>query len=236
MSKIIGILGGLSFKSTIFYYKYVNKKYLELFDDYPHIIVNSINLNEFNNSIYQGEKVEVKNIICRGLDTLVLCGSEVLLIASNTPHFILPEIKNKFSVPIISIVDSLKDELSKHHPGRLLLLGTQFTMESDYYRKGLGDIPGLEIYVPDKQSRSYINEIIFRELARGIITPESGDFFQKLIFQFREERGIDGVILGCTELPLILTELLPGLKYYHTPRIHCNKLIQYIKLSKNTEG
>jgi aspartate racemase len=153
-------------------------------------------------------------------------GADFGAIASNTPHLVFDELRNAVPMPLISIVESTTERAAAAGIRRAALLGTAFTMNNDFYRTSF-ERRGIALLVPSHDEREYINRRIFDELEFGRVKPETRDGFDAIIGRMRKEHGIEGVILGCTELPLLYPEPEGpgGLPLFNTARIHIEEII-----------
>ena len=209
--KVIGVLGGISHESTIHYYDRILKKYHALRQDYyyPRIIIHSLDFQTFTDYEDRGERINYINEIMSGIESLERGGAEFILMAANSPHSVYHDIARRTLLPMISIVDETIHHAQQQSLQSLLLLGIKYTMQSNFYQLA-GEEVGISIITPSEAEQDLINQIIFRELVLGIFKPESRALLLEIIARY----PVDGVILGCTELPLILTQAdlpIPGL-------------------------
>ena len=202
MTKRIGILGGISAASTAEYYDRIIAKYFARMGDYyyPEIVIFSLNFQRFTDYEDTGDRVGYIAEIMSGIHALERAGVDFIIMAANSPHAVFPEVAAQAAVPLLSIVRVTCAAALAHNLRRLLLLGIRFTMQSTFYQE-IGRELGLAIVTPDEAEQDEINAIIFDELARGIVTEASRRQLLNIIARY----PVDGVILGCTELPLILS-------------------------------
>ncbi|GAB6102325.1 amino acid racemase [Thermococcus atlanticus] len=218
--KKIGIIGGMTPESTSYYYR----KYIEIsrerFEPYvfPELILYSINFRDFWAGGWEGRK----KILINAAKALERAGAELIAMSANTPHKVFPDVQKAVSVPMISIVDAVAEEIGRRGVGRVLLLGTKTTMSSDFYVSALRD-NGIDVIVPGEDEQEKLNEIIFSELAFDNLSSRS--WIVRLIEKYAE-KGAEGVILGCTELPLAVKQGDVGIEVFDTAEIHMRKLIQ----------
>lgn len=223
-----GVLGGLSYLSTIYYYKNINQLYFKKHSTYPELALQSLNLEIFNKYLNSGEFKKLEDYMLCGLRKLESAGVSVIVIASNTPHFMYNQLSKKISTPIYSILDALYQDVRKKDLRTLLLLGTKTTMEKGYYTDYFKP-QEVEIIIPDRSSREYINKILFSELVKNQYSSETMEHFYGIIHKSLP-KGVDGVIMGCTEIPFLLKEKRYKLKYLDTGLIHCRNLVNnYLK-------
>jgi len=225
--KKIGILGGLSPESTVIYYLRIVRRYQELFGDhsYPEIIIYSMSFQKFVDWMARDRWNEITDELIRGIRNLAAAGADFALIATNTMHLVFDEVEKASPIPLISIVDATAEAIKKEKINTVGLLGTVFTMEGDFYRHGLAKY-GIETIVPKKADRDYINKVIFEELCRGLIRDESRNNFKRIIEELTE-RGAEGIVLGCTEIPLLIDEMGVSTRIFDTTKIHADKALEF---------
>ncbi len=224
----LGILGGLSYQSTIYYYKEINERYYKIFKSFPEIIINSIDMERFNKLVFSGDIDAVKTLLLNSINFFKKVEVELVLISSNTPHFIFEEIQDKFQVPVISIVEVIYNNVRERGLKKVLLLGTRLTMEDGFYQRFFLK-RGIEIIIPEPLDREYIQEKLFNELVKGIISDTTREEFYQIIKNNLNTK-IEGVILGCTEIPLLISEPRFKLEYFDSGLLHCQELIKRINL------
>ncbi|MFH0880240.1 MAG: amino acid racemase, partial [Lentisphaerota bacterium] len=193
---------------------------------YPEIILYSADLTALLALLEKQAKPQLVDWFVNKIRSLHLAGAEFAVIASNTPHMVFEEIQARSPIPLLSIVEAtLKKVLSLglKRPG---LLGTGFTMKSDYYQKVFRR-QGLEIAVPDAVDQQLIHQRLFTEIELGIIKESTRQELLEVIRRMKEKSAIDSVILGCTELPLILTRDGLGLPFLNTAAIHVESILRY---------
>ena len=227
MYKKIGILGGLSPESTVIYYLRIVRRYQELFGDhsYPEIIIYSVSFQKFIDWMAKDRWNEITDELIRGIRNLAAAGADFALIATNTMHLVFDEVEKASPIPLISIVDATAEAIKKEKINTVGLLGTVFTMERSLYRDGLAKY-GIKTLIPKKADRDYINKVIFEELCRGIIRDESRNNFKRIIEELTE-RGAEGIVLGCTEIPLLIDEMDVSTRIFDTTKIHADKALEF---------
>jgi len=227
MHKKIGILGGLTPESTVTYYQHIVRQYQELFGDhgYPEIIVYSVSFQRFEDWMGEEDWESIEEALLDGLRSLDAAGAEFAVIATNTMHILFDELQERSPIPLISIIDATAEAVKREGMDKVGLLGTRFTMEKPFYQEGLAR-HGIEVIVPEKSDRDYINKVIFEELSRGLLRSESRDGFLRII-EGLMERGAQGIVLGCTEIPLLVTPEHTAVKLFDTATIHAEKALQF---------
>ncbi len=222
--KKIGILGGISSASTIQYYKTITDLYYDRSGDYyyPEILINSLNFQYFTDLENQRRLEEYQNYIVNGIRQLQQAGADFVIMAANSPHSVLDKIADRVSLPIVSIVESVARRAKALGLKRVLLTGILYTMQSDFYPNGLRNY-GIETLLPDPAEQTAINDIIFKELVLNQTLPESKKHFLSIINSY----DADAVILGCTELPQLITQRDSAKTLLNTLRIHCEDALNY---------
>ncbi len=218
--KRIGILGGLGPESTIAYYGYITRKYYEKYNNYayPEIIIYSLTFSEFINKEY-----EMADKVKQAILSLHKAGADFVVAACNSVHIVYDQIANKLPVPWISIIDTTAEQIQKEHLKKVGLLGTIFTMSKDFYKNGLLK-QGIETIVPDKEDQKRINGIIYAELVLKKIKDTSRKRVQEIIKKL-SQKGAQGVVLACTELPFLISQKDTPLKIFDTTAIHAQKAL-----------
>ena len=217
--KTIGLIGGMSWESTADYYRIINetvKKQLGGFHS-AKILLYSFDFAEIE--FYENERwdKETKAII-EVAKKLEAAGADFIVIACNTAHKTSDEIQNSIGIPLLHIVDVAAEEVKSANIRKVGLLGTKFTMEGDFYAGRLGS-HGLEVVVPYEKDRQAIHDVIYNELCLGKINPASKERFKRIIERL-VERGADGVILGCTELQMLIKAGDVKVPVFDTTEIH----------------
>jgi len=225
--KRIGILGGMSPESTTIYYEYITRTYRERFGDhgYPEILILSVSFQEFMDWMREDRWDLITEKIVEGLTHLHKGGADFGLIATNTMHAVFDEVEKRSPMPLISIVDATAEEVRKERLQVVGLLGSTFTMGGDFYKKKLLSY-SIDTIVPGKKDQEYVNRVIFEELVNGQILQRSRKGFIRIIEDLKD-RGVQGVILGCTEIPLLVREEDVDVKLFDTTVIHAEKALNY---------
>ncbi len=225
--KTIGIVGGLSPESTVLYYTNIIEEYRRRYrnEEYPEIIIYSVNFGKFTRLMEKGRFKEAADIIIKAIKALHKAGADFAIISANTPHIAFDYIASQSPIPLINIIDSLAEELKKDNIGRIGLLGTKFTLTHNFYVEGLRK-HGINAIVPDLEDVEVINRIIYEELTKGIVNEYSRKLLLKIIEKLIR-KGAEAIVLACTELPLILKENMTNVKLYDTAKIHSIKALEY---------
>lgn len=224
--KTIGIIGGLGPESTVDYYKEIidtfNTKYAEL--AYPEIIVYSTNLNKLMEFVKAERWQELSEWLLEKIFSLHRAGAEFAAIASNTPHIVFDEVKSNSPIPLLSIVETTCTKAQDMGLSNIGLMGTKLTMEAGFYKKPF-IAKGISVVVPSEEEQEFIHHKLFSEIELGIFKDSTRGELLAIAKRMVDENGIDSLILGCTELPLILTESKFGIPFLNTTAIHCEGII-----------
>ncbi len=224
MPKTIGMIGGLSPESTITYYEHITRGFFERTGNYPDIVIRSVDLTKYTGWFAAGDWERAGTDMAAIFEEMRKTGVDFGLICANTPHRALPNVVSGTTLPILSIIDATADSVIHAGMRGVGLLGTKFTMREDFYRKGLAD-RGITAVVPDDDEIDEINRVIYEELVKGIITDESRELIKEIIGWLIEE-GAKGVILGCTELPLLISQKDSPVPIFDTTRIHAEAALK----------
>ncbi len=221
----IGILGGISYESTIKYYDLILEKYYEKFQNYyyPEIVIYSLNFQKLTDLENQNEKERYIEYLMSGIKSLENAGVTFIIIAANSPHAVYEDLERMSEVPILSIVKATAEKAKQENMKKLLLLGIKFTMQSTFYQQYCKKL-GIEVITPSDDEQDTIEKIIFDELVIGFFKNESK---KELLQIIHNNNDVDGVILGCTELPLILTQRDTDIKLLDTMELHVDATLDH---------
>lgn len=222
--KRIGILGGMSYESTIKYYDLILQGYYEKNNDYnyPEIVIFSLNFQKVIDLELGEDKEEYVNYLMTGIKSLENSGASFIIMAANSPHAVYKDLSRLTTIPLLSIVKATLDNASDKNMKTLLLLGIKFTMQSTFYQDYSKKL-GMRIITPSLKEQNEIDKIIFDELVIGYFKQESKDKLIQIINNYK----VDGVILGCTELPLILNKKDTTIKLLDTIELHVKAALDY---------
>ncbi len=225
--KKIGLVGGTGPESTIMYYKELNSKIDETTGgkNMPELSIESVNFRRAWELVSSERYKELADYLSEKVNNLVEGGAEIIALTAATMHIVFDEIENNIKVSLVSIPKAVRDEVVRKGYKKVGLLGTIFTMEQDFMKKDLLQA-GIDVIVPDKADRELIAKRIYEELELGIVKESTLQEFNEIIKKMENVHGIEAIILGCTELPLILNDencLLPCLD---SVAIHIKKLIE----------
>lgn len=210
--KKIGILGGMAPESTLEFYRQLTQLSQQNLpqETYPTIIIYSLNMAEFRKPLKSGNYPEATLFLSAGIQSLFRAGADFAIIASVTPHMFFDELSKESPIPLLSMVDESAKEAERRGFRKVGLYGTRFTMEGDFYRKGLEKY-GISVVAPGDEERTYIHEKAMGELADGKIVENTQKRLVEISQKMVREDGIQALILGSTEFPLILNEEVLGI-------------------------
>jgi len=222
--KKIGILGGISPASTLHYYGTLHDLFYQKHKNYyyPEMVVESLNFQYFTDLENENRMDEYCRYILQGLGHLKNAGADFVIMAANSPHSVLEEIRPDAPLPILSIVDTVGQEARAKNMERLLLTGIGYTMRGIFYQQGLKKY-GIEVITPSPEEQDTINGIIFSELVINEVNPAS----KKRFLQIIESYPVDGVILGCTELPQLISQRDTQVSLLNSLLLHCTAALDY---------
>ena len=224
--KTIGLLGGMSWESTADYYKNINtgiKQKLGKLHS-AKIAMVSVDFEPIEVLQHKGDWEGTAKILSCAAKDIESANADFLLICTNTMHKVVPQIEKNINIPILHIADATADELINDGIKKVGLLGTAFTMEQDFYKDRLKE-KELEVLVPDKEGRALIHKVIYEELCLGIVNESSKKEYIKIINKLIDQ-GCEGVILGCTEIGMLVKPEDVETKVYDTTLIHAKKAVE----------
>lgn len=226
--KKIGIIGGIGPESTVDYYRLIINAFhdRQVESGYPEIIIYSANLSDLMKLLEAGDRDRLADWLLDKVISLHRAGAEFAVIGSNTPHIVFDRVRARSPIPMLSIIEETRVHARARGFTRLGLMGTRFTMESDLYIKPFGDA-GMEVVVPGKEDRDRIHHLLFSEIELGIIKESTRDELLAVVKNMIDAHSIDALILGCTELPLILNKDEFGIPFLNTTAIHAESIMKY---------
>jgi aspartate racemase len=226
--KTIGLLGGMSWWSTIEYYRIINdevgKKLGGLHS--AKIIMLSVDFDTIDKMQNEGRWDDATDMLVDGAKKLEAGGADCIVICTNTMHKIADDVQKNISIPVLSIVDATAEKIQEKGLKRVVLLGTKFTMTEDFYKGRLSDKFGIDVLIPDEEGVETVNDIIYKELCMGNINQSSKEKLIDIIDGLAD-RGAEGVILGCTELPLLVKQEDVKIPVFDTTQIHAEYAVDY---------
>lgn len=233
--KTIGLIGGMSWESTVPYYQIINEEVKKRLGGLhsARIILYSVEFDEIEKCQSAGDWEKSGRILGKAAQGLETAGADFILICTNTMHKVAPQIASMIDIPIIHIADATASELEKSNIRKVGLLGTKYTMTQDFYKKKLID-RGIDVVIPEAADIDVVNDIIFRELCVGQIREESRKEFQRIIDSLKV-KGAEGVILGCTEIGLLIQQSDSSLPVFDTTQIHARRAVEMALEKENRD-
>lgn len=224
--KKIGLVGGTGPESTLMYYKELNSRIDKITNktQMPDIVIESVDFRKAWNFVSSGRYDLLKDYLADKIKCLKNSDAEVISLTAVTMHMVYEELVKETGVSLISIPKSVCKEAKAKGYKKLLLLGTIFTMEQDYMKKDFLEA-GIEVFIPDEDDRKLVAKRIFEELELGIVKESTLSEFQNIIDKMRSQYGVEAVVLGCTELPLLLNSNNCSIPCLDSVEIHINDLI-----------
>lgn len=226
--KTIGMLGGMSWESTLSYYKAVNEGIkAELGGLHSaKICLYSVDFAEIETLQHKGQWDETAMILAQAAQSVEAGGADCLLICTNTMHKVVPQIEDKINIPILHIADATAEQLVADGITKVGLLGTRFTMEQDFYKSRLVDKFDIEVLVPNDEDRRLIHRVIYDELCQGEINTQSRERYIEVVERLSSQ-GTQAVILGCTEIALLINQHHTNVPLYDTTKIHAEYAVKW---------
>lgn len=221
--KTIGFIGGMSWESTVSYYKIVNEVIKEKLGGLhsAKVVLYSVDFQEIEECQANGDWDKSAEILSGAALCLERAGADFIVICTNTMHKIAPQIQSKINIQILHIAEATANKLHENKVSTVALLGTKYTMKQDFYKEKLINA-GINVLIPDDADIEVVNNVIYKELCLGIISPESKCEYLRIIQQLKNQ-GAEGVILGCTEIGLLIHQEDCTLPVFDTTQIHANK-------------
>jgi aspartate racemase len=234
--RAVGIVGGIGPESTVYYYQRIIKEFQKRTKSkiYPTINIISIDMTEM---LYYEENREYDKLVGmlkNAVDNLQRAYSDFAVIASNTPHVVFERLETVTTIKLISIVESTCEYIQKRGYKKALLTGTLYTMQENFYEKYAKKYD-FDLIVPCTETMVDIQDVIFPELEEGIIVPEKKKKYINIVESYKKEKVIDCVILGCTELPLMITDKDISVPTINTSEIHVQKIVDEILTETNQQ-
>lgn len=225
--KSLGLIGGTTWLSTVDYYRLINQKINEKLGGLTSakIFLCSVNFAEVNALVAQDKWNDISEMFSSAAHKLQIAGAECILICANTPHKIAGNVKEAIDIPLIHIAEETAKEIKKKEIGKVGLLGTKFTMEGVFFTDVLTD-NGIESYIPDENDRQFIHDTIFEELGKNIFKQETKSKYLNIIDKLLT-KGAEGIIMGCTEIPLLIKQEDCSSPLFDTLQIHAEAAVKF---------
>jgi aspartate racemase len=224
--KTIGLIGGMSWESTVTYYQLINQAVKETLGGLhsAKCLLYSVDFHEIEACQASGEWEKSGDILTEAAQRLQKAGADFLVICTNTMHKVVPQMEKHLTIPILHIADATAKALTEKDISKAALLGTRYTMEQNFYKERIVK-NGIDVIVPGATDREFINQIIYQELCLGILNPDSRKRFL-CIMEELGGMGAEGVILGCTEIGLLVNQKDSPIPLFDTTVIHARSAVQ----------
>ena len=224
--KTVGLIGGMSWESTITYYQLLNEGVKDALGGLhsAKILLYSVDFFEIEALMSRGEWEKAADLLGGVAQRLEAAGADMILICTNTLHKVAPQVQSRIHVPLVHIAEAAADELRENGITRVGLLGTKYTMTQEFYRDKL-TARGIDVLIPEGEDIDLVNRVIFDELCLGVVKPDSKAEYLRVIAEL-SARGAQGILLGCTELGLIVSPADVSLPLCDTTVIHAKKALE----------
>ncbi len=225
--KTIGLLGGMSWESTVTYYQTINEIVKQTLGGLhsAKVLLYSVDFAEIEKCQAEGDWEKSADMLSAAAENLEKAGADFIVICTNTMHKVAPRIQRRINIPILHIAEATAEELKRRNITKVALLGTKYTMTQEFYKDKLIDA-GITVLVPGEQEIEIINDVIYHELCLGIISEISKEKY-RLIINGLARQGAQGVILGCTEIGLLIQQKDTDLPVFDTTQIHASKAAMF---------
>lgn len=232
--KKVGIVGGIGPESTVDYYQLIISGFQEKIgskEELPELFINSINMYKMYKFLMNGQTQALIDYLTDAVQKLESVGADFVVMSGNTPHIVFEQIQQRVQVPMISIVQETYLKVQEMSLDKIGLIGSKFTMENDFFKKPFIS-HNIEMVVPNQSEQEYIHRKIVEELFNGIVNNETKKVFLNIINQMINRDGIQGVILGCTELPMLIKNKDLNIHPLNPTEIHIKKIVDTIFMDK----
>lgn len=226
--KTIGVIGGMSWESSALYYRLINtgvKQRLGALHS-AELLMYSVDFAPIEALQHAGDWPGAARILIDAAQRLQAGGADFFLIATNTMHRVADEVSAAVQIPLLHIADATGEALRKNGVKRVGLLGTAFTMEFDFYRGRISERFGIEVIVPEVHDRQMVHDIIYQELCQGVVDADSREAYLAIMDRLGDE-GLDGIILGCTEIGMLVNQEHTDMPLYDTTVIHAEQAVEH---------
>jgi len=226
--KVIGLIGGMSWESTVPYYRQINETVKAQLGGLhsAKLILYSVDFHEIERLQHAGDWAAAGKLLAAAACSLQSAGADFLVLCTNTMHKVASVIEDAVGIPLLHIADATADEIRQAGFATVGLLGTRFTMEQAFYRERLQARHGLRVLIPDAGDRALVHRVIYDELCLGRIVPDSRDAFRDVMAQLAAQ-GAQAIILGCTEIALLVDQGDADVPLFDTTGIHARKAAQW---------
>lgn len=226
--RTIGLIGGMSWESSQEYYRIINETVKERLGGLhsAKIIMYSVDFEEIEKLQHQGKWKELTELMIDAAQRVEKAGADFVVLCTNTMHKMADEVQKNIKIPLLHIADATAEKIKEKGLGQIGLLGTKFTMEENFYKGRLKEKHGLDLIIPSEEERQIVHDVIYKELCIGEIKQSSKEQFKKII-QNLVSNGAEGIILGCTEIPLLIKQEDVEVPLFDTTMLHAKAAVEY---------
>ncbi len=226
--KTIGLIGGMSWESTREYYRIINEETNRLLGGFhsAKCILYSVDFAEIEKLQHEDRWEELTGVMIRAARALENAGTDFILICTNTMHKMADDVQRAIGIPLLNLIDATAEQIGLNGHKIVGLLGTKFTMEQDFYKGRLSDRFGIEVIIPGDEERDFIHRVIYDELCLGTMKQSSKQGFLEII-RTLVDQGAEGIVLGCTEIPLLVNQVDIPVPIYDTTEIHAKAAVAF---------
>jgi aspartate racemase len=226
--KTIGLIGGMSWESTVSYYRELNEAVKQQLGGLHSVkcILYSVDFYEIERLQHAGDWDAAGALLADAARSLQAAGADFLLLCTNTMHKVAADIEAAVAIPLLHIADATAGTIKQAGCSRVGLLGTKFTMEQPFYRERLSEQHGIEVVLPNEAERESLHQIIYQELCQGVINPEAKQAVRRMMAGLAWQ-GVDGIILGCTEIGLLVSKADAAVPLFDTSLIHARAAVDF---------
>lgn len=226
--KKIGLIGGMSWESSLVYYEIINEKIREAIGGFhsSKCVMESVDFAEIEKLQHNDDWNSLNKIMADSAKNLENAKADIIILCTNTMHLCSEEIKKNVNIPFLHIAVATGKKIKENKIKKVLLLGTKFTMEKEFFKKILKDDFDIEVIIPNESDRDIVHRIIYKELVHGKIESDSRKEYQRII-NYSIKNGAEGVILGCTEIPLLIKSEDVNIPTFDTTRIHAESAVEF---------
>ena len=227
--KTIGLIGGMSWESTIPYYRTINETVKQRLGGLhsAKIVLYSVDFHEIEQLQRSGDWQRAGELLAQAAQTLARAGADCIVLCTNTMHKVAPQIEAAVGIPLLHIADATGQAIRRAGLNKVALLGTRFTMEQDFYKQRLSERHAIDVVVPNEMEREVVHRVIYQELCLGQIQPESRAASRRIMQRLVEQEAAQAIILGCTEISLLVDQSDASVPLFDTTAIHAQAAAEF---------
>ena len=225
--KTIGLIGGITWLSSMDYYRLLNQLTNETLGGVSSckLLMNSLNFEEIKTLTFAGDWDAIAAIMCTAAEKLERAGADCILLGANTMHYVADKVQASVNIPLIHIAEVTATAIAEKGLNKVALLGTRYTMQMEFYKNRLAD-KKIKIVIPGVDDIEFINHAIYEEMGKGIFSADTKERFLQIINSLRE-KDVQGVILGCTEIPMLIKQADVAIPVFDTTLIHVQAAVSF---------